>query len=133
MLGFCIVLSYIATLGEFTLVVAAKEKKTPGCFGATGAYAQAYGLFNTAYAAGTLVGPLWGGLLVDGYGWSTMIWTLGVLSAVMGVGTCFFAGEEEGRKFWKREKKGDERRDLEEGGRDEQSGEEEKREEAGAE
>jgi len=68
-------------MAEITYVVDAKEKKNPGTFGKTGAYAQAYGLFVMSYAAGTLVGPLWGGLVNSTAGWGTMTWTLGLLSA----------------------------------------------------
>jgi Major Facilitator Superfamily len=68
-------------MAEITYVVDAKEKKNPGTFGKTGAYAQAYGLFVMSYASGTLVGPLWGGLVNTTAGWATMTWTLGLLSA----------------------------------------------------
>lgn len=68
-------------MAEITYVVDAKEKKNPGTFGKMGAYAQAYGLFVMSYAAGTLVGPLWGGLVNSTAGWGTMTWTLGLLSA----------------------------------------------------
>lgn len=68
-------------MAEITYVVDAKEKKNPGTFGKKGAYAQAYGLFVMSYAAGTLAGPLWGGLVNSTAGWGTMTWTLGLLSA----------------------------------------------------
>ena len=69
-----------------------KEKKHPGRYGVNGAYAQAYALFNCAYAGGTLVGPLWSGLLVDRAGWSTMTWTLGLLSIVTAVPAALWTG-----------------------------------------
>jgi MFS family permease len=68
-------------MAEITYVVEAKEKKNPGIFGNSGAYAQAYGLFVLAWAAGSLCGPLWAGLLQDSAGWSTMTWTFGLFSA----------------------------------------------------
>lgn len=61
-------------------VVEAKEKADPGRYGANGAYAQAYGLFVTAFAAGTLIGPIWAGYIRDAAGWGTMTWTLGLFS-----------------------------------------------------
>lgn len=38
------------------------EKEEPGIFEKGGAIAQAYGLVNAAFAAGTMVGPFLGGL-----------------------------------------------------------------------
>lgn len=69
-------------LAEITYVVGHKEKSHPRAFGGKGAYAMAYGLFNVAFAGGMLVGPLWGGLVVQGTGWGTMCWTLAVLGIV---------------------------------------------------
>ncbi|KAH6683125.1 MFS transporter-like protein [Halenospora varia] len=67
-------------MAEITYVVEAKEKERPGRFGSTGAYAQAYGLFISAFAAGTLIGPIWSGYVEVSAGWVTMTWTLGLLS-----------------------------------------------------
>ena len=92
LLGIASALVLMPTVSEFTLVVAAKERREPGVFGEKGAYAQAYGLFNMAYAAGTMIGPLWGGLVVDGAGWGTMVWSLAVLSAGMSVFSAGFTG-----------------------------------------
>jgi hypothetical protein len=79
-------------MAEITYVVEAKEKKNPGAFGKTGAYAQAYGLFVMSYAAGTLVGPLWGGLVNSTAGWGTMTWSLGFLSASGAVPALIWTG-----------------------------------------
>ncbi|MCJ1374020.1 hypothetical protein MMC20_005250 [Loxospora ochrophaea] len=72
----------LCLLSEIANVVEAKERKMPGKWGERGAYAQAYGLFNTAFAGGTLLGPIWGGYIKQRAGWGTMAWTLGLLSAV---------------------------------------------------
>jgi MFS family permease len=79
-------------MAEITYVVDAKEKKNPGTFGKTGAYAQAYGLFVMSYAAGALVGPLWGGLVNSTAGWGTTTWTLGLLSASGAVPALIWTG-----------------------------------------
>jgi len=68
-------------MAEITYIVEAKEVATPGVFGAKGAYAQAYGLFVMAFAAGCLVGPIWSGFIATRSGWDTMTWTLAILSA----------------------------------------------------
>ncbi|CAD6440347.1 c0c59c18-4149-4ee3-8936-c40daf1feff5 [Sclerotinia trifoliorum] len=65
---------------EISYIVEAKEKQIPGRFGKNGAYAQAYGLFTAAFAAGTLIGPIWAGYVKDYAGWGTMTWSLGLFS-----------------------------------------------------
>ena len=61
-----------------------------------------YGLFTTAYAGGMLVGPLWAGLVETSAGWTTMCWSLGLLSAVSAVP----AGLITGGLLWKRGQNG---------------------------
>jgi hypothetical protein len=58
LIGICVALCLSPLMAEFTYIVEAKERQRPGLFGAKGAYAQAYGLFNTAWAAGSIVGPI---------------------------------------------------------------------------
>lgn len=79
-------------MAEITYVVEAKERVNPGCFGSTGAYAQAYGLFVTAYAAGTLIGPLWSGYVEDAAGWGTMAWSLGLFSISAAIPCLIYTG-----------------------------------------
>ena len=62
-----------------------------------------YGLFTTAYAGGMMVGPLWAGLVESSAGWTTMCWTLGLLSAVSTVPAGLFTGGS----LWKRGEKSD--------------------------
>ena len=40
--------------------------------------AQAYGLVNAAFAAGSFVGPLWGGFIMTKFGWSWLTLSLGL-------------------------------------------------------
>lgn len=47
-----------------------------------GAYAQAFGLMNVAYATGSLVGPLIGGLGVEKVGWGGVTLGIGVMTAI---------------------------------------------------
>lgn len=90
--GIAIDLTFPPVMAEITYVVDAKERARPGMFGDKGAYAQAYGLFNMAFAGGCLVGPLWGGLVQDAAGWSTMTWTLALLSGITAVPTALMVG-----------------------------------------
>lgn len=90
--GFAIDLAILPLMAEITYVVQAEEARRPGMFGRGGAYAQAYGLFNMAFAAGSLVGPIWSGSLVERAGWGTATWTLALLSGVSGVPILLFIG-----------------------------------------
>ena len=63
---------------DLSAVVEEKEKSDPGAFGAGGAYAQAFALFNCSMAAATLFGPVAAGALIERYDW-------GVMTAAMGV------------------------------------------------
>ena len=94
-------------MGEITLVVAERERKEPGVFGEQGAYARAYGLENGAYAAGTLVGPLWGGLLVQRVGWEDMVLSLGILCAFTAALAGVFAGGPVGKVTGRRGEDGE--------------------------
>jgi MFS family permease len=89
-LSLCLVIGPL--MAEITYVVEAKEKRNPGCFGPTGAYAQAYGLFVTAFAAGTMIGPLWSGYVLNSAGWGTMTWSLGILSIAGAVPCLIWTG-----------------------------------------
>ena len=92
LIGGSLTLVMTPLMAEITYVVQAKEKKNPGAYGEKGAYAQAYGLFNTAFAGGTLIGPIWGGFVVARAGWDTMAWSLGLLSALSAIPAVLWAG-----------------------------------------
>jgi len=53
---------------------------------------QAYGLFNFAWAAGCLIGPLWAGMVNQRAGWGTMTLTFGLLGIVTAVPTVIWCG-----------------------------------------
>lgn len=91
-IGFGLAVVMVPLMAEVTYVVEAKERKRPGVFGEKGAYAQAYALFNMSFAGGTLVGPLWGGFVVQRSGWGVMSLSLGVLCAVSAVPAVIWTG-----------------------------------------
>ncbi|MCJ1398388.1 hypothetical protein MMC11_001586 [Xylographa trunciseda] len=105
LVGFGLATAMVPLMAEVTYVVEAKERKTPGCFGDRGAYAQAYALFNVFFAAGTLIGPIWGGFVVGRAGWGVMTLTLGLLAVVTSVPAVVFTGgmvtrrHKEGRRW----------------------------------
>lgn len=94
--GLFLALTFPPIMAEISSVVEAKEKSmlasgNPG-FGPGGAYAQAYALFNVAFAAGCMVGPLLAGFIVEARGWQTMAWVLGLLSAISAVPAYLWLG-----------------------------------------
>ncbi|CAO2658160.1 Nn.00g074200.m01.CDS01 [Neocucurbitaria sp. VM-36] len=94
--GLFISLTFPPIMAEISSVVEAKEKSMlagghPG-FGPGGAYAQAYALFNVAFAAGCMVGPLAAGFIVQGEGWATMSWVLGLLSGTTSLPAVLWLG-----------------------------------------
>jgi hypothetical protein len=47
-------------------------RRDPTLFGESGAYAQAFALFNCAISGGTVVGPLWTSFATHRLGWGNM-------------------------------------------------------------
>ncbi|KAI9842561.1 MAG: hypothetical protein M1837_007074 [Sclerophora amabilis] len=102
LIGVSLTLAMAPLMAEVTYIVMAKEKSesarasqdgrgsdgddADGGF-KHGAYAQAYGLFTSAFAGGTLIGPLWAGFIQSNAGWGTMTWTLGLLSGLTAIPT----------------------------------------------
>ncbi|EUC32249.1 hypothetical protein COCCADRAFT_37771 [Bipolaris zeicola 26-R-13] len=87
--GLTIGMTFPPVMAEISAVAEAKERKLiasgrPG-FGKGGAFAQAYALFNMAFAGGSMAGPLLAGFIVEAHGWATMAAVLGGLSAVAAV------------------------------------------------
>lgn len=94
--GLFLTLTFPAIMAEISGVVEAKEKTMLASgragFGPGGAYAQAYGLFNMAFAGGCMVGPLLAGFIVEDKGWSIMALVLGILSAITAAPACLWLG-----------------------------------------
>jgi MFS family permease len=72
-------------LKEVGIVVEQAQKGYSGSFGPKGAVARAYGIHNSAFAIGNLLGPILAGLLNSAFGWAIMGWFFGVLSLITGV------------------------------------------------
>ncbi|RMZ27585.1 hypothetical protein D0859_08350 [Hortaea werneckii] len=90
-------------MAEITYAVDAKaQTRPPGFFGKNGAYAQAYSLFNMAWAAGSMVGPLLAGLVKQRAGWGVTTMILGIVSIVTAIPAVIWTGgsirKELGRK-----------------------------------
>lgn len=92
-----------ALMTEISMATEAVEKRHPGVFGVRGAFSQAYGLSNAAFAAGTLVGPLYAGYIREWGGWVSMTVSMGVLSLVTMVLVAVFTGRRGGQSGCGRE------------------------------
>lgn len=92
LVGLGLALAFTPLMAEIAYVVEAAKKAQPGVFGAKGAYAQAYGLYNVAWAGGQLVGPIWSGYVELEAGWGTMAWSLGALGGITAVPTLLYMG-----------------------------------------
>ena len=81
--GIALALALPSLQVEVSRVVEAIEGTNPGIFGPGGAYSQAYGLMNTAVAAGGFIGPLYAGFIRESFGWEAMSMSMGALSLIM--------------------------------------------------
>jgi MFS family permease len=92
LIGISFDLTITPLLVEIMAVVDAKEKQEPGIFGSKGAMAQAYGLFNFAWALGSLVGPLWAGFANERAGWQAMTASLAITCVVTAIPATIWTG-----------------------------------------
>lgn len=93
MIGLGLALALTPLMAEFSYAVEAKAKRRPeGFFGKYGAYAQSYALFNMAWAAGSMIGPLLAGLTSEASGWPTATLILGCVSIFTAVPTAVWTG-----------------------------------------
>jgi MFS family permease len=108
LVGAGLTLAITPVMAEMAYAVEAKAQRSPpGFFGKNGAYAQAYGLFNMAWAAGSMIGPLLAGLVSEAHGWSTATLILGCVSIFTAFPTAVWTG---GSIFKKRRKDAEESR-----------------------
>jgi MFS family permease len=83
LLGCSVSLAMPPMMTEVTFSIEEQEQCHPGIFGPYGAYSQAYGLTNAAFAGGALIGPLYAGFLRESLGWPAMSLFMGALSCVV--------------------------------------------------
>ena len=66
---------------ELSFVVQEMERQNSSIFGRSGAYGQAFALFNCAMASATIFGPLLAGFIATKFGWNVVTWTLAIFCA----------------------------------------------------
>lgn len=99
LLGVSVNLQLTPIMAEITYAVEATVQKRPkGFLGDKGAYAQAYGLFNMAFAGGSMLGPLLGGLVTQSAGWNVSTLVLGIISGVWAIPIFWWTGGSLRRK-----------------------------------
>ena len=92
-IGSTLTLVLVPMMAEIAYAVEDKAARhPPGFFGKNGAYAQAYSLFNMAWAAGCLVGPLLAGLVNQRAGWAVTTLILGLVSIITAIPTAVWTG-----------------------------------------
>lgn len=94
MLGLAIVTVEITSMTEVSQVVVDYETENPGAFGEKSPVAQAYALYNMAFAGGQLLGPILAGGIRIRAGWSAMTLVLGLLCAVTAIPMGLFSGAQ---------------------------------------
>ena len=77
---------------EIDHILTLKEKRHTASLGKRGAAAQGYGLLNTFYALGVLVGPLCAGYITQSAGWGAMGWPFGLICGVAGISIFWWTG-----------------------------------------
>lgn len=93
LIGLGLTLALTPVMAEIAYAVEAKAARhPPGFFGKNGAYAQAYALFNMAWAAGSMIGPLLAGLVNQSHGWPTATLILGCVSIFTALPTAIWTG-----------------------------------------
>lgn len=90
LLGLAIVTIEVVSMTEVFQVIEDFELEFPGAFGEKSPVAQAYALFNMAFAGGQLLGPILAGGIMVHTGWSVMTLVLGALCGVMALPIALF-------------------------------------------
>lgn len=93
-LGLAIVTIEVTAMTEVFQVIEDYEAEFPGVFGEKSPVAQAYALFNMAFAAGQLLGPILAGGVRVQAGWGVMTLVLGLLCGVTAVPIALFSGRK---------------------------------------
>ncbi|KAJ5156604.1 hypothetical protein N7492_009407 [Penicillium capsulatum] len=90
--GLAIVMIEVSAMTEVSQVISDHEEQFPGVFGEKSPVAQAYALFNMAFAGGQLLGPLLAGYLRVQAGWTVMTSVLGLICGLTALLLGLFGG-----------------------------------------
>ncbi|KAJ5218192.1 uncharacterized protein N7498_000291 [Penicillium cinerascens] len=90
LLGLAVVTIEVVSMTEVFQVIEDFELEFPGAFGEKSPVAQAYALFNMAFAGGQLLGPILAGWIMVHAGWGVMTLVTGTLCGVMALPIALF-------------------------------------------
>lgn len=97
LIGFSLAVCLPPMMLELSCELTRMEERDPSLFDKGGAAAQAYGLLNSAWATGNLVGPYLAGYMRQASGWGTLTWVLGLVAGMTAVPLFLYCGGWIGR------------------------------------
>ncbi|EEH07965.1 conserved hypothetical protein [Histoplasma capsulatum G186AR] len=92
LVGLAITVVQVITMTEISHAVDELEERDPVLFSGPGAMGQGYALYNMAFAAGQLLGPIIGGFVITSFGWAGMNLALGLICFASAVPMAIFCG-----------------------------------------
>ncbi|QSS49191.1 MFS amine transporter [Histoplasma capsulatum var. duboisii H88] len=92
LVGLAITVVQVITMTEISHAVDELEERDPVLFSGPGAMGQGYALYNMAFAAGQLLGPIIGGFVITSVGWAGMNLALGLICFASAVPMAIFCG-----------------------------------------
>ncbi|KAK2801015.1 hypothetical protein FQN51_005579 [Onygenales sp. PD_10] len=91
-IGLAVSTIQLVTMTEISHAVDDMEENDPVLFSGPSAMGQGYALYNMAFAAGQLLGPLIGGFVITTIGWAGMNLTLGLVCFASAIPMAVFCG-----------------------------------------
>ncbi len=80
-LGFSVGCIQTPNTVEVSLVVEEMDQKSQHGFDTTKVMGRAYSLLNMSYGIGSLLGPFWGGVVIESHGWRALCLSFVALNA----------------------------------------------------
>ncbi|KKZ67253.1 hypothetical protein EMCG_07058 [[Emmonsia] crescens] len=92
LVGLGITVVQVITMTEISHAVDQLEERDPVMFSGPSAMGQGYALYNMAFAAGQLLGPIIGGFVITSVGWAGMNLALGLICFASAIPMALFCG-----------------------------------------
>lgn len=96
LIGIALTMSMAPLMSEVAYCGLEIDEKYPPAPGSRkrNSFAQAFGISACAFSGGCVIGPIWGGFMLNHFGWGTMVWTISLLSVAAAAATCVFLNNE---------------------------------------
>ncbi|OJD11274.1 hypothetical protein ACJ73_09575, partial [Blastomyces percursus] len=92
LVGLAITIVQVITMTEISHAVDEVEERYPVLFSGPSAMGQGYALYNMAFAAGQLLGPIIGAFVITSVGWAGMNLALGLICFASAIPMALFCG-----------------------------------------